>query len=69
MRLTQTNRMGQLGAIRFDRDLRAIIGHLSVGDARDKFTRLQQVSTLLNLDEVSRSLSGYPITRWLTLIV
>ncbi|CAE6470188.1 hypothetical protein ACGC1H_004173 [Rhizoctonia solani] len=40
----------ELGAIRFDRDLRAIIGHLSVGDARDKFTRLQQVSTLLNLD-------------------
>ncbi|KAH7318031.1 COG4-domain-containing protein [Rhizoctonia solani] len=40
----------ELGAIRFDRDLRAIIGHLSVGGARDKFTRLQQVSTLLNLD-------------------
>ncbi|KAF8733396.1 COG4Hypothetical protein, partial [Rhizoctonia solani] len=40
----------ELGAIRFDRDLRAIIGHLSVGDARDKFIRLQQVSTLLNLD-------------------
>ncbi|KDN37424.1 hypothetical protein RSAG8_10159, partial [Rhizoctonia solani AG-8 WAC10335] len=40
----------ELGAIRFDRDLRAIIGHLSVGDARGKFTRLQQVSTLLNLD-------------------
>ncbi|ELU36392.1 COG4 transport domain-containing protein [Rhizoctonia solani AG-1 IA] len=32
----------ELGAIRFDRDLRAIIGHLSVGDARDKFIRLQQ---------------------------
>ncbi|KAG8728108.1 hypothetical protein FRC11_011804 [Ceratobasidium sp. 423] len=40
----------ELGAIRFDRDLRAVIGHLSVGDARDKFIRLQQVSTLLNLD-------------------
>ncbi|QRV99764.1 COG4 transport domain-containing protein [Ceratobasidium sp. AG-Ba] len=40
----------ELGAIRFDRDLRAIIAHLAVGDARDKFARLQQVSTLLNLD-------------------
>ncbi|KAK1229053.1 Golgi transport complex subunit 4 [Marasmius sp. AFHP31] len=44
----------ELGAIRFDRDLRAIIGYLSphnvFGDAREKFVRLQQMSTLLNLD-------------------
>ncbi|KAF9451228.1 COG4-domain-containing protein, partial [Macrolepiota fuliginosa MF-IS2] len=44
----------ELGAIRFDRDLRAITTHLSsqtlFGDVRDKFTRLQQVSTILNLD-------------------
>ncbi|KAF8919450.1 COG4 transport protein-domain-containing protein [Mucidula mucida] len=44
----------ELGAMRFDRDLRAITTYLSsqtaFGDAREKFTRLQQMSTLLNLD-------------------
>jgi len=49
----------QLGAIRFDRDLRAIIAYLSsqtiFGDIRDKFVRLQQISLLLNLDHVSAS--------------
>ncbi|ESK88432.1 intra-golgi transport-related protein [Moniliophthora roreri MCA 2997] len=44
----------ELGAIRFDRDLRSIITYLSphnvFGDAREKFVRLQQMSTLLNLD-------------------
>lgn len=46
----------QLGAVRFDRDLRAIIGYLAsqitFGDIREKFLRLQQISTLLNLDAV-----------------
>ena len=46
----------QLGAIRFDRDLRSIMAYLSTqtafGDAREKFLRLQQISTLLNLDSV-----------------
>jgi len=44
----------ELGAIRFDRDLRSVTTYLSCqtafGDAREKFTRLQQISTLLNLD-------------------
>ncbi|XP_006458408.1 hypothetical protein AGABI2DRAFT_115438 [Agaricus bisporus var. bisporus H97] len=44
----------ELGAIRFDRDLRAITTYLSsqtlFGDIRDRFTRLQQISTILNLD-------------------
>ncbi|KAF7338520.1 hypothetical protein MVEN_02078100 [Mycena venus] len=44
----------ELGAIRFDRDLRAITAYLSsqtaFGDAREKFLRLQQLSTILNLD-------------------
>ena len=46
----------QLGAVRFDRDLRAITTYLSsqtaFGDVRDKFVRLQQIATLLNLDQV-----------------
>ncbi|KAI0075820.1 COG4-domain-containing protein [Panus rudis PR-1116 ss-1] len=44
----------ELGAIRFDRDLRAVTSYLSsqtaFGDVRDKFIRLQQIATLLNLD-------------------
>jgi conserved oligomeric Golgi complex subunit 4 len=51
-----------LGAIRFDRDLRAITAYLSsqlaLGDARDKFARLHQVSTVLNLDSVGSLLLG-----------
>ena len=46
----------QLGAVRFDRDLRAIMAYLSsqtnYGDIREKFLRLMQISTLLNLDNV-----------------
>jgi len=44
----------ELGAVRFDRDLRAITTYLSsqtaFGDVREKFLRLQQIATLLNLD-------------------
>ncbi|KAJ3558060.1 hypothetical protein NM688_g1138 [Phlebia brevispora] len=44
----------ELGAVRFDRDLRAVTTYLSsqtaFGDVREKFLRLQQISTLLNLD-------------------
>jgi hypothetical protein len=46
----------QLGAVRFDRDLRAITTYLSsqtaFGDVREKFVRIQQIGTLLNLDQV-----------------
>lgn len=46
----------QLGAVRFDRDLRSITTYLAsqtaFGDAREKFVRMQQISTLLNLDIV-----------------
>jgi conserved oligomeric Golgi complex subunit 4 len=42
--------------VRFDRDLRAIIAYLAsqtaFGEIREKFLRLQQISTLLNLDSV-----------------
>ena len=45
----------KLGAIRFDSDLRAIVTYLAsqaaFGDVRDKFIRLQQIATLLNLDQ------------------
>ncbi|KAJ6547289.1 COG4 transport protein-domain-containing protein [Mycena capillaripes] len=59
----------ELGAIRFDRDLRAIIAYLSsqtaFGDAREKFLRLQQLSTILNLDneeDVDEFYNGSGIT-------
>jgi hypothetical protein len=47
----------QLGAIRYERDVRAVANYLSTqttfGGARDKFVRLQQISTVLNMDNVS----------------
>lgn len=64
----------ELGAIRFDRDLRAVVGYLTsqtaFGDAREKFLRLQQMSTLLNLDadeNVDEFYSGSGITWKLSL--
>ncbi|ETW85599.1 hypothetical protein HETIRDRAFT_470679 [Heterobasidion irregulare TC 32-1] len=48
-------RYSELGAIRFDHDLRSITTHLSsqtaFGDVREKFVRLQHISTLINLDQ------------------
>lgn len=59
----------ELGAIRFDRDLRSITTYLAsqtaFGDAREKFVRLQQISTLLNLDsdeDVDEFYNGSGIT-------
>ncbi|EAU88111.1 hypothetical protein CC1G_03783 [Coprinopsis cinerea okayama7 len=59
----------ELGAIRFDRDLRAITSYLSsqtpFGDVREKLLRLQQISTLLNLDseeDVDEFYNGSGIT-------
>lgn len=53
---TLTRHCHQLGAIQFDRDMRSVLAYLSsqtaFGDAREKFQRLQQISTLLNLDIV-----------------
>ncbi|KAF8633700.1 hypothetical protein AX17_004358 [Amanita inopinata Kibby_2008] len=47
-------KFNELGAIRFDHDLRSIMSYLSsqiaFGDVRERFIRLQQISMLLNLD-------------------
>ncbi|TFK26371.1 COG4-domain-containing protein [Coprinopsis marcescibilis] len=66
-------RYTELGAIRFDRDLRAITAYLSsqtpFGDVREKLLRLQQISTLLNLDseeDVDEFYNGSGITWKLT---
>lgn len=52
------SRVFQLGAIRFDRDVRSVANYLSTqtefGGGREKFTRLQQIATILNLDPVSQ---------------
>jgi len=44
----------RVGCHTLDRDLRSAIAYLSsqtaFGDAREKFVRLQQIATLLNLD-------------------
>nr|XP_019049350.1 hypothetical protein I302_03136 [Kwoniella bestiolae CBS 10118]OCF28280.1 hypothetical protein I302_03136 [Kwoniella bestiolae CBS 10118] len=53
-KMIQGMRFTELGAIRLERDVRAIANYLSAqtsfGGARDKFTRLQQIATVLNLD-------------------
>ncbi|KAJ9091812.1 hypothetical protein QFC20_007542 [Naganishia adeliensis] len=57
-KMVQGMRFTELGAIRFDKDVRAVVNHLSgqtnFGGARSKFIRLQQIATILNLDSVSR---------------
>ncbi|KAN0141390.1 COG4 domain containing protein [Lactarius tabidus] len=54
-KLVSSQRYNELGAVRFDRDLRAVTTYLftqtAFGDVRDKFVRLQQIATLLNLDQ------------------
>lgn len=54
--MSSIDTFNQLGAIRFDRDLRSMMTNLSsqtmFGDIREKFIRLQQISSLLNLDSV-----------------
>jgi len=54
-KLVLVQKYNELGAVRFDRDLRAITTYLSsqtaFGDVRVKFVRLQQIATLLNLDQ------------------
>ncbi|CBQ68830.1 related to conserved oligomeric Golgi complex component 4 [Sporisorium reilianum SRZ2] len=51
--LVMRMRFTELGALRFDKDLRAVVAFLSTQTelpVRDRFTRLQQVSYVLNLD-------------------
>ncbi|KAG1754196.1 COG4-domain-containing protein [Suillus lakei] len=57
-----TLHFSELGAVRFDRDLRSITAYLSsqtiFGDIREKFVRLQQISSLLNLDN-AKDVDGF----------
>ncbi|KAG2133999.1 COG4-domain-containing protein [Suillus cothurnatus] len=57
-----TLHFSELGAVRFDRDLRSIMIYLSsqtiFGDIREKFVRLQQISSLLNLDN-AKDVDGF----------
>lgn len=55
-RIVSQTRFNQYGALRFDKDLRSIILYLSSITewlSRDKFTRLNQMSTILNFEEVT----------------
>ena len=45
----------QLGGLQFDKELRSLVGYLTAvtqWTIRDKFARLTQISTLLNLEKV-----------------
>ncbi|CAG8804247.1 3547_t:CDS:2, partial [Gigaspora rosea] len=49
-------KFNQFGALRFDKDLRAVNNYFSTKMRwvfRDKLTRLNQISTLLNLESLS----------------
>ncbi|KAG9305550.1 hypothetical protein G9A89_003613 [Geosiphon pyriformis] len=70
-------KFNQLGALRFDKDLRSVNSYFSAKiqwSFRDKFTRLNQISTLLNLESLleiydywgTGSKSSSPITWRLT---
>jgi hypothetical protein len=55
-RIVFQTRFNQYGALRFDKDLRSIVHYLSSMTewlSRDRFTRLNQMSTLLNFEEVN----------------
>ncbi|TPX54007.1 hypothetical protein PhCBS80983_g06083 [Powellomyces hirtus] len=55
--LFQTMKFNQLGALRFDKDLRQMSAYLASttawAAARDKFARLGQIATLLNMESVA----------------
>lgn len=54
-RIVFQTRFNQYGALRFDKDLRSTMHYLSTLTewlSRDRFTRLNQMSTLLNFEEV-----------------
>lgn len=70
-RIVAQTRFNQYGALRFDRDLRSVIHYLSTLTewlSRDRFTRLNQMSTLLNFEEViyikneREKTEGFPLT-------
>ena len=47
----------QLGGLQFDKELRALVGYLTAvtqWTIRDKFARLTQIATVLNLEKVQR---------------
>eukprot|EP00002_Diphylleia_rotans_P027711 TRINITY_DN5566_c0_g1_i3.p1 TRINITY_DN5566_c0_g1~~TRINITY_DN5566_c0_g1_i3.p1 ORF type:complete len:100 (-),score=17.87 TRINITY_DN5566_c0_g1_i3:103-402(-) len=51
-----TKRFNQLGALHLERDVRVLLSHfsgISVRMVRDKFTRLNQMVIILNLEKVS----------------
>ncbi|XP_057423899.1 conserved oligomeric Golgi complex subunit 4 [Lotus japonicus] len=52
-------RFSQLGGLQLDRDARALVSHFSImtqRTVRDKFARLTQMATILNLEKVSEIL-------------
>lgn len=57
--LMMQKRFNQLGGLQLDRDARTLVGHFSAmtqRTVRDKFARLTQMATILNLERVSEIL-------------
>ena len=56
----------QLGGLQFDKELRALVGYLTAitqWTIRDKFARLTQIATVLNLEKVRETMS------WCTIVL
>ena len=50
----------QLGGLQFDKELRTLVGYLTAitqWTIRDKFARLTQIATVLNLEKVRETMS------------
>ena len=60
--VTELPRSPQLGGLQFDKELRSLIAYLTTVTTwtiRDKFARLSQMATILNLERVSCALSAF----------
>jgi len=65
--LLTSKKFDQLGALHFDRELRALtkrLGELSSKGVREKLTRLTQISTLLNLETESDAVELWDPSTW-----
>ena len=55
----------QLGGLQFDKELRSLVGYLTAvtqWTIRDKFARLTQIATILNLERVREKLAFFTLS-------
>ena len=58
----------QLGGLQFDKELRSLVGYLTAvtqWTIRDKFARLTQIATILNLERVREKLAFFTLSLYI----